>query len=121
MSNPSPHPQLYIGNSEDDAAALAAETFMIKKPIEDAAEEADKPATPEIPAGVEPDMRSAPVEWAKFKLQEFVNIAVVDPVGAFKALPYTGAAAAATFATLIGMMGVCASSFLIYGTLESCD
>ncbi|KAL8284036.1 hypothetical protein RQP46_005149 [Phenoliferia psychrophenolica] len=97
---------IYIGSSESDASALASETFLIKKPLEDALEEADKPEPAPISGDVEPDMRTQPLQWAQFKFQEFVNIAVVDPVGAVKQLPYTGAAAAAVFATLIGMMGV---------------
>lgn len=60
-------------------------------------------------------MKTEPVEWAKFKLQEFVDIAVLDPVGAFKALPYTGAAAGVAFASIVGLLGIF-FSFLLPGT-----
>ena len=103
--------QFYIGHSEEDAAAFAAETFEVKRKIEEALETAAIPEEPLVSTGDEPDYAANPLAWAQYKLQEFLNIAVVDPVGAFKALPYTGAASGAVFATLVGMIGVCPSSF----------
>lgn len=75
-------------------------------------EEADKPVTPpELEdKTVEPDMKRQPVEWAQFKLQQFFDAAVVDPVDAVKSHPIAGAAAATLFATVLGMMTVCESS-----------
>lgn len=105
--------QIYIGDSESDAASFTSETFSIKYPLEEALSAAAAPVTP--PAGAslnEPDYRTAPLEFVKFKFQEFVDLAVMDPVGAFKALPYTGAAAGVVFATLVGMLGVCEFTFL---------
>ena len=100
---------IYVGHSEEDAAALAAETFEVKRQIEEALETAAIPEAPVVSTGEEPDYAANPLAWAQYKVQEFINIAVVDPVGAFKALPYTGAASGAVFATLIGMIGVCTS------------
>ncbi|ORY79284.1 Calreticulin family-domain-containing protein [Leucosporidium creatinivorum] len=98
---------LYIGESEADAAALAEETFVVKKSIEDAAEEADKPVTPpRANSDTAPDYTKEPLAWAQFKLRTFADKAVLDPVGAFKEDAATGAAAAVLFATLLGMLTV---------------
>lgn len=105
-------PQIYVGSSEADASALAAETFHVKAPLEEALEKADTPVTPPAGSESEPDYKTAPVEWVQYKFQEFVNIAVLDPVAAFKALPYTGGAVGVVFATLIGLLGVCTSKSL---------
>ncbi|KAI5478490.1 calnexin [Pseudohyphozyma bogoriensis] len=103
---------IYVGTSEDDASALATETFLVKKPLEDALEAADKPATPDSPLGEAPDYKVDPVGFAKFKSQEFMDLAVIDPKAAFESLPYTAAALGTAFALALGLLTVLFSSIL---------
>lgn len=102
---------IYIGHSELDAASFADETFSIKKPLEDELEAAAVPEVPETSAsankGEEPEWREDFVKWAQWKIEEFADIAVLDPVKAIQELPYTGAAAATVIATLLGLASFC--------------
>lgn len=114
----SPSQQIYIGHSESDASALAAETFLIKKPLEDALEEADKPITPPVDEVSAPDYKIDPLGFAQFKLQKFFDAAVLDPVGAFTKDPATGAAAGILFANVLGLLTVGALSSLRRSSLS---
>lgn len=114
---------IYLGQSEADLDQFIAETYALKAPIEQAHEEADKAkldedakklkeASGEAAAG-EPDMKTDPVGWVKFKVQQFVDEAVQDPAKAFVERPLTGGALGVVFATLFGMVGVGASSLCL--------
>ncbi len=73
------------------------------------------PETPESTEsanrGIEPDYREDPIAWVQFKVQEFADIAVLDPVAALKQLPATGAAAATVIAILLGLLSFCTFLF----------
>ncbi|KAG6817579.1 hypothetical protein H0H87_006956 [Tephrocybe sp. NHM501043] len=99
---------LYIGHSVDDAKALAAETFDVKKPLEKAAEKA---ATPDADEEDESSsdafsaFKEDPISFIREKVLTFIEAVQADPVSAFKTQPETGAALAAAFFTLLGMIG----------------
>ena len=104
--------QIYIGHSEKDAQDFAALTFDVKKPIEVAAEAADKPkdvpAAADLPAGdfSIPAFLADPVNYSRGKVIAFVQDATKDPLGTLKANPQTGAVVGGLAATLIGMLGL---------------
>jgi len=102
---------IYVGSSEQDAAAFIEETFVVKKALEDKAEEEAKPVVPEAKAddGVAPDYSVDPVGFAQFHVQKFLDHAKADPVGALKSKPETAGALAATFATLFTILSLCKS------------
>ena len=94
---------IYVGNSIDDAKALAAETFDIKHSLEEAA---DKVATDDDePLDEAPAFAENPVEFLRHKAFTFIAHARVDPVSAFKTHPETGVALAGAILTLFGMLG----------------
>ncbi|KAF8510412.1 Calreticulin-domain-containing protein [Hysterangium stoloniferum] len=92
---------IYVGHSVEDAKALAAATFDIRKPLE-----AAKSAIPDVeeePATI--DWKADPVAFIRQKVFAFIDAAKVDPVEAFKAAPETGAVLVGAILTLFGMLG----------------
>jgi calnexin len=108
---------IYVGQSEADLDAFLLETYSIKAPLEAALEAAAKPKTDHShdhdhsshSRGAEPDYKTAPVEWVKFKAQQFIDEAIKDPKKAFVDRPVTGGVAGVVFATVVGLLGVRAS------------
>ncbi|KAI0050624.1 Calreticulin-domain-containing protein [Auriscalpium vulgare] len=94
---------IYIGHSVEDAKALAAESFDIKKKLET---EAAKVETPEDDEEETPAFKENPIEFLRSKAIEFIALAREDPIGAFKTNPETGAALVGAVFTLFGMIGV---------------
>ena len=93
---------IYVGHSEDDAKKLAAETFDVKKPLEEAE---NKKATKIDEEDEEPKtFKEDPVAFIRQKVLDFVEVAKVDPVFAFKSQPETGAAIVAAFTTFLGVI-----------------
>lgn len=81
---------IYIGHSVEDAKALAAESFDIKKANEKAAEEAAKPKDTPADSKKSPlDLNFAddPVHYVKEKFELFVELAKRNPVDAVKFVP----------------------------------
>lgn len=96
---------IYVGSSEKDAAAFVEETFVVKKPLEDKAEESAKPVVEEKKEDVvAPELAVHPVGFATYHAQRFFDHAKADPVGALKAKPETAGALAAAFATLFTVL-----------------
>jgi hypothetical protein len=93
---------LYIGHSVDDAKKFAAETFEVKKPLEVAA---DKPAAADEDEDDIPSFKEDPVAFIRAKVIDFIELAKLDPLTAFKTQPETGAAIAGALFTLFGMLG----------------
>ncbi|KAF9011146.1 Calreticulin family-domain-containing protein [Cyathus striatus] len=93
---------LYIGHSVEDAKKFAAETFEVKKPLEVAA---DKPAAAEEDEDDIPSFKEDPIAFIRAKLIDFIELAKLDPLTAFKTQPETGAAIAGALFTLFGMLG----------------
>lgn len=106
---------IYIGHSVEDAAAFRAETYDIKRPIEEAAEAATKPKTPDTPKSPS-DLKflDDPVTFVKEKLELFVTLAQKDPIEAIRFMPEVaggiGGALALVIALLVGLMGAGSSA-----------
>lgn len=102
---------IYIGHSIEDADKLAAESFKLKHPVEQALADADKPKeddTPKSPSDLK--FLDNPVHYIKEKTSLFLTIAKNDPVGAIKFVPEVAggfAAIAVTFvALLVALLGL---------------
>ena len=91
---------IYVGHSEEDANKLKADTFDIKKPLEEAENKAKIEDEDVEPATFKED----PVSFIRQKVFDFVDVAKVDPVFAFKSQPETGAAIVAAFTTFLGVL-----------------
>jgi calnexin len=79
---------IYIGHSIEDAAALRAETYDFKRPIEDAAEAATKPEPPAKPKSPSDLVfKDDPITYVKEKFDLFLTIAKRDPIEAIKFVP----------------------------------
>lgn len=102
---------IYIGHSIEAAQKLKAETYDIKRPIEDAEDEASKPKTPESPKSpMDLKFLDDPVFYVREKINLFLTIAKDDPVQAIKFVPEVaggaGLLAATVVALIIGAFGL---------------
>ncbi|KAL7913075.1 calnexin [Trichoderma velutinum] len=105
MTNDILFDNIYIGHSVEDAEKLAAETFFVKNPIEQALAEADAPKfddTPKSPSDLK--FLDDPVLFIKEKLDLFLTIAQKDPVEAIKFVPEVAGGIAAVVVTLIAII-----------------
>jgi hypothetical protein len=93
---------IYVGHSEEDAKKLAAETFDVKKPLEEA--ESKKSTKLDDDEEEPKSFKEDPVSFIRQKVLDFVDVAKVDPVFAFKSQPETGAAIVAAFTTFLGVI-----------------
>jgi len=93
---------IYIGHSVDDAKALAAQTFDVKKPLESAAATPDAEETEDDDT---PAFKDDPIAFIRQKVFTFLNLAKLDPILAFKTHPETGGAMGIALFTIIGMLG----------------
>lgn len=94
---------IYIGHSVADAEKLAQESFDVKKEVEKAQEEADKPKKDETEAKKPSSgltFTEDPVAYAKEKINLFAAIAQRDPIQAAKIVPEVAAGIAIGFVTL---------------------
>ena len=102
---------IYIGHSVEDAEKLKAETYDIKRPIEDAEDEASKPKPSESPKSPS-DLKflDDPVFYIREKISLFLAIAKNDPVQAIKFVPEVaggaGLLAVTVIALIIGAFGL---------------
>lgn len=106
---------IYIGHSIEDAEKLKAETYDIKRPIEDAEDEATKPKAPEKPKSpMDLKFFDDPVFYVREKISLFFTIAKDDPVQAIKFVPEVaggaGLIAVTVIALLIGAFGLMGAS-----------
>ena len=95
---------IYIGDSVEDAKRLA-ETFHVKHALEKAARDAEKPAPTPDEEVDSVKFADAPLEWLRAQALTFIELVQVDPIGAFKAKPETGAALVAVILTFLGSFG----------------
>lgn len=102
---------IYIGHSEEDAAALRAATYDIKRPIEDEEESKSKPKPsdkPKSPSDL--SFKDDPVTYIKEKLDLFITLAKRDPVEAVRFMPEVaggiGGAVALLIAVVVGVAGL---------------
>ena len=98
---------IYIGHSVADANALRAETYDLKRPAEDAEDEATKPKSSEHPKSPSDlSFMDDPVTFVREKAELFFTIAKNDPIEAFRFVPeamYTAIALGAV--VLLGLGG----------------
>jgi calnexin len=105
---------IYIGHSVEDAAALRAETYDLKRPVEDAEEAAAKPKPADKPKSPsELVFKDDPVTYVKEKFDLFLTIAKRDPIEAIKFVPEIagglGALAVALIAFVVGAISLSSS------------
>lgn len=96
---------IYIGHSVEDAAALRAETYDLKRPVEDAEEAATKPKpvdTPKSPSDL--SFQDDPVTYVKEKFDLFLTIAKRDPIEAIKFVPEIAGGLGALVVALIAFV-----------------
>lgn len=98
---------IYIGHSIQDAETLRKETFDIKKPIEAAEEEAQKPKPEEEKPPV--SFSEDPISYVREKVETFIDLARENPVQAVQELPEVAGGLGALLATIL---------LVIFGTLR---
>lgn len=106
---------IYIGHSIEDAEKLKAETYDIKRPIEDAEDEASKPKSAELPKSpMDLKFLDDPVLYVREKINLFLTIAKDDPVQAIKFVPEVaggaGLIAVTVIALIVGALGLTGAS-----------
>ena len=94
---------IYVGNSVEEAKALADETYFVKKALEEEAKKAAVVDEDEPETSV--DFKEDPVTYIRQKIYNFMEAAKVDPIFAFKAHPETGAGIVLILITFLGMLG----------------
>ncbi|KIW35677.1 uncharacterized protein PV07_02362 [Cladophialophora immunda] len=99
---------IYIGHSIEDAAAFRAETYDVKRPIEEAEDAKSRPTPEDLPKSPS-DLKfmDDPVTFVKEKLDLFITLAKKDPVEAIKFMPEVaggiGGALALVIAIIVGL------------------
>lgn len=102
---------IYIGHSIEDAEKLKAETYDIKRPIEDAEDTASKPKSSDPPKSpMDLQFLKDPVLYVREKVELFLTIAKNDPVQAVKFVPEVAGGIGVLAITIIA---------LIFGALTS--
>lgn len=91
---------IYIGHSIEDAQKLKAETYDIKRPIEDAEEAASKPKD-EPTDGSDVSFKQDPVKFIRSKVDQFIILAKEDPIDAVKTVPEVAGGLGALVITLL--------------------
>lgn len=101
---------IYIGHSIEDAEKLKAETYDIKKPIEDAEDQASKPKPSDPPKSpLDLKFLDNPVLYVREKVDLFLTIAKDSPIEAIKFVPEVaggvGILAVTIIAIVLGSLG----------------
>ena len=96
---------IYIGHSVEDAAAFAAETYGVKRPLEEAEEAKSKPKPEDLPK-LPSDLKfmDDPVTFLKEKLELFVTLVQKDPIEAIKFMPEVAGGIGGVLALLIAVI-----------------
>ncbi|KAI9375993.1 Calreticulin family-domain-containing protein [Aspergillus egyptiacus] len=92
---------IYIGHSVEDAEKLRKETFDVKRPVEQAEEEASKPKKEAKETGTTVSFKEDPLTYVREKVDHFVGLAKEDPVGAVKQVPEVAGGLGAILVTMI--------------------
>ncbi len=102
---------IYIGHSQEDAAALRKETYDVKKPIEEAEEAKSKPKPSEKPKSpTDLVFMDDPITYVKEKLDLFITLARKDPVEAIKFMPEVAGGLGGALALVIALIALIAGS-----------
>lgn len=96
---------IYIGHSIEDAEKLKAETYDIKRPVEDAEDQASKPK-PSDPPKSPSDLKflDDPVLYVREKVELFLTIAKDNPVEAIKFVPEVAGGAGILLVTIFAIV-----------------
>ncbi|KAF9072805.1 Calreticulin family-domain-containing protein [Rhodocollybia butyracea] len=95
---------IYVGHSIDDAKALAAESYDIKKEAEKNQKEQE--ADDEDDDEEKETFAEDPIGFIRSRILNFIDLLRLDPMLAFKSQPETGVALVTALLTLFGMFGV---------------
>ncbi|KAI5286046.1 hypothetical protein KEM54_000101 [Ascosphaera aggregata] len=96
---------IYVGHSVEDAKKLQAETFDIKRPVEEKLQEESRPTPKDIPGTkIIESFKKDPVGYIKQQTDLFLHIAKVDFVEACKMVPEIAGGIFALFVTLIALI-----------------
>jgi len=96
---------IYIGHSVEDAAAFRAETFDIKRPLEEAEEEKSQPKPSEAPKSPSDlSFTEDPITYVQEKLDLFITLAKKDPIEAIKFMPEVAGAIGGALALIIALV-----------------
>jgi len=96
---------IYIGHSVEDAQALKKQTFDVKKPVESAQEEKEKPKEPEKPKSpMDLKFTDDPVFYIREKLDLFLAIAKRDPIQAAQFVPEIAGGIAVIVITVLALL-----------------
>ena len=93
---------IYIGHSTEDAKVFAEETYEVKKPLEAVK---PKPIIEDAEDADEITFTEDPIEFIRYRIFKFVDLAKIDPLVAFQTQPETGAVLVLAVVTLFGMLG----------------
>ena len=98
---------IYIGHSLEDAEKLKAETYDVKRPIETAEDEANKPKasedeTPRSPMDLK--FTDDPVVFVREKVELFLTIAKKDPMEAIRFVPEVAGGIGVLAVTLLAVL-----------------
>src|SRR5271154_4223092 len=96
---------IYIGHSVEDAAALRAETYDLKRPAEDAEEAKTKPIPDSKPSSpLDLKFMDDPVTYVKEKFELFITIAKRDPMEAIRFVPEVAGGLGALVVLLVALV-----------------
>lgn len=96
---------IYIGHSVEDAEKLKSQTYDIKRPIEDAEDEASKPKSSDPPKSPS-DLKflDDPLLYVREKVELFLTIAKDSPIEAIKFVPEVAGGAGILAVTIIAIV-----------------
>lgn len=97
---------IYIGHSIEDAAALRAETWDLKRPVESAEDDSTPPPPPELKPSSPMDLvfMDDPVKYVKERLDLFITLVKRDPVEAIRFMPDIAGGIGVLFITLLAFV-----------------
>lgn len=102
---------IYIGHSVEDADAFRAETYDVKRPIEDEEDAKNKPKPADLPKSPSDlNFMDDPVTFVKEKLELFITLAQKDPIEAIRFMPEVAGGIGGVLALLIAIIVAVTSS-----------
>ena len=96
---------IYIGHSVEDAAAFRAETYDVKKPVEEAEDAKSKPkpdSKPTSPSDL--NFMDDPVTYVQEKLNLFITLVQKDPIEAVRFMPEVAGAIGGGIALVVALI-----------------
>ena len=94
---------IYIGHSESEAAKFTKETWGVKYPVEQKLEDSEKPKVNDDIFGK--SWKEDPVKFVMEWIHKFLDLARIDPVLAFKAMPLVGGGLVVSTLSALALLG----------------